>query len=57
MTSETISHTYTIITYRTTRDEQRYKLVCFGLLCIRYSRTSLPRTPMAPLPWLIRTRF
>ena len=22
-----------------------------------YSRTSIPRTPMARLPWLIRTRF
>ena len=37
---------------------QKYEKVhfCWKLFYI-YSRTSMARTPMAPLPWLIRTHF
>ena len=39
-----------------------YKIVCtlcFMLVVeqVKYSQTSIARTPMAPLPWLIRTSF
>ena len=29
----------------------------FNIYHVNYSRTSIARTPMARLPWLIRTRF
>ena len=37
-------------------DEREEGALLFGFF-VMYSRTSIARTPMARLPWLIRTRF